>query len=514
MASERKKVFIGAYGKSAQDTEGGFNQKGALLRNLLNGDEAKRRQLEKNTYTSVMQKALFTLCLSLLPLLCFPQKEANLWYFGFGAGLDFSGGTPVVLTNSGMDIWEGCATISDSSGHLLFYTSGEAVFNAAHDTMANGDNMAGVGSVTQSSMIVPRPQVPDHYYIFTTDALENNLTLGLRYSLVDMALENGLGRVVQKSFPLFAPNTERVTAVRHGNGIDYWVLAHGYNTAEFRAYLVDSSGVNLSPVITVDGAIHSNLAMSQGAIKASPAGDKVAIAIKSANLIEVYDFDNQTGRLSNRIDISGPGISWTYGLEFSCDGQRLYQTGVSNKYLVQIDLAAGSPQAVANSAQIVDSLSTYANGTLQLGPDGRIYLAKDNSPYLAAINFPQNLGAACGLQDSALYLGGAMSGFGLPNHLNHFFSCSEITHTDQIQMQEEIEVFPIPAEGEINLKLPSETDVLSLHVYNLEGKQMPVKIPPKQPGPQTFSIELGAGIYFLRLKDSQGRLYRKKIWMR
>jgi hypothetical protein len=52
------------------------------------------------------------------------KKEAWHWYFGDHAGLDFSSGSPVVDLNSAMYTDEGCASISDASGILQFYTGG------------------------------------------------------------------------------------------------------------------------------------------------------------------------------------------------------------------------------------------------------------------------------------------------------------------------------------------------------------------------------------------------------
>ena len=46
--------------------------------------------------------------------------EANNWYFGDYAGINFNGPTPVALTNGAMSTHEGCAVISDADGNLLF----------------------------------------------------------------------------------------------------------------------------------------------------------------------------------------------------------------------------------------------------------------------------------------------------------------------------------------------------------------------------------------------------------
>jgi urease alpha subunit len=103
----------------------------------------------------------------------FAQKEANIWYFGANAGLDFNSGTPVALLDGALDTIEGCATISDTDGNLLFYTDGITVFNKNHTIMLNGMGLNGDTSTTQSALIVPKPNDENTYYIFTVaDAIK------------------------------------------------------------------------------------------------------------------------------------------------------------------------------------------------------------------------------------------------------------------------------------------------------------------------------------------------------
>jgi len=67
----------------------------------------------------------------------YSQKEANIWYFGENAGLDFNSGVPVALLDGQLNTREGCATISDKNGNLLFYTDGITVWNRSHKIMQN-----------------------------------------------------------------------------------------------------------------------------------------------------------------------------------------------------------------------------------------------------------------------------------------------------------------------------------------------------------------------------------------
>ena len=85
-------------------------------------------------------KRLFLLLLC-FPLLLFSQNEGNIWYFGWNAGLDFNSGAPVALTDGQLFTLEGCASISDMNGDLLFYTDGMVVYNKNHVLMPNGSGI-------------------------------------------------------------------------------------------------------------------------------------------------------------------------------------------------------------------------------------------------------------------------------------------------------------------------------------------------------------------------------------
>jgi hypothetical protein len=76
-----------------------------------------------------MMGRLFTILFSCAILNASGQSETNIWYFGEKAGLDFNSGAPVPLLNSSMGASEGCASICDKEGNLLFYTNGVAIWN-------------------------------------------------------------------------------------------------------------------------------------------------------------------------------------------------------------------------------------------------------------------------------------------------------------------------------------------------------------------------------------------------
>ena len=147
------------------------------------------------------------------------QKEGNNWVFGHFARIDFNTGTVVAHTNSAMNTEEGCSSISDNMGNLLFYTNGIKVWNSTDQVMPNGIELLANVSSTQAALIVKKPGLNSIYYVFTTDHQAGSN--GFRYSEVDMELEGGLGDVNENKNILILPQTlEKVTAIRKENMID------------------------------------------------------------------------------------------------------------------------------------------------------------------------------------------------------------------------------------------------------------------------------------------------------
>src|SRR5690349_21193492 len=111
----------------------------------------------------------------------FAQREADNWYFGQNASLEFNAaGTPVSFQNSAMIATQGSASISDKSGNLLFYTNGETIWNRLHMPMPNGTGLMGNLTAAQPALIVPKPGSDSIFYVFTVSPND----FGLRYSTV------------------------------------------------------------------------------------------------------------------------------------------------------------------------------------------------------------------------------------------------------------------------------------------------------------------------------------------
>jgi len=373
-------------------------------------------------------------------------REGENWCFFDNNLLSFQGGVvlPSLLPGGALPgKLKGCSSISDKAGNLLFYTDGMKVWNKNFQLMLNGDQLAGDKGCTQSSLIVPQPGSDKVYYLFTVDMNYPSPlgTKGLNYSRIDLAGDNGLGEINQKNKHLLDKSPEKITGVKHANGRDIWVLAHEWDSDAFDAFLVKPSGLDTVPVISNAGTVQTGTIATKNAVgfmKFSPDGRKIALASYGAMLIELFDFNNATGVVSNAISIPAPGGRTPYGIEFSPNGNYLYFTTVElttglDNYLYQFDVnAPGTPPLLINRL-------SHDVTALQLAVDGKIYVACYNKNYLGIIENPNRPDTACNYRDNALPIGGK-SYLSMPDFVQSYFNIPVFTydtkcHGDQTQFK-------------------------------------------------------------------------------
>lgn len=370
-----------------------------------------------------MKKQILLLFFSFFTTIVLAQNEANIWYFGYNAGLDFNSGTPVVLTNGALTSDEGCATISNAAGQLLFYTDGVTVYNRNHQVMVNGAFLYGASGSTQSATIVPLPGSSTLYYVFTITSSAH--AHGFRYSIVDISLNGGLGAVTSdKNVEIYAPSCEKISIIKHANNTDFWVVTHAWGNNEFKAYLLTATGLSALPVTSAIGSIvvQDYGGNAQGYMKISSDGSKLAVCHGlDLGLVELFNFDAATGLVSNHQQIFNEGGN-LYGVEFSPNSEVLYISNNMTRKLYQFNL--NSSNIPASRITLFEDPFTWPAiipGALQLGPDGRIYLAQVDTNKLGIITDPNVIGVGCGLLVDAIDLAGALCWAGLPSFNQSFF---------------------------------------------------------------------------------------------
>jgi len=376
-----------------------------------------------------------------------PDQSNNVWYFGNGAGLDFNPdpndeNAPVprpIQQRHPQNIPAGTTTISDQAGQVLFFTDGQSVWDLNGNLMQNGNDIGGDNTSSQAVLAVGVPTEPTLFYLFTTQASSSG-TNSVSYSLVDIKAENttGVGNVVTKNNFLFSPSTEQIAALSAGDTT--WVMFHELGNNSFRAYPVSVNGIG-QPIISSVGSNHGFNA-GVGAMKFSPDGTKVAVTISEGgcNKTEIFEFDQQTGRLTEyaRLDLGCGGE--VYGLEFSQDSDRIlisFRNGVIQEFIIkQVDSdnpnSAPCPSCfdgvtnreqrencIISTKKVLSGTSGLSLGALQIASDGQIYVAVVGDNRIGQIQVGTGCTASSSFNQNAVQAMPGNANLGLPSFVQN-----------------------------------------------------------------------------------------------
>lgn len=381
--------------------------------------------------------------------------------------------------------------------------------------MPNGFGLEGGNSSSQSALIIKQPGGL-LYYIFTTTEHQNPL-YKMSYSIVDMSLNGGNGDVTIKNALMFNPSAEKLTAVNHANGTDIWIIGHEMGTNNFRAYLLTPAGVSAVPVISSVGGVNGPYSSEAiGCLKASPDGRRLATVVDWGGFLELYDFNDTTGVVSNGIqliDFTGFGVL-PYGVEFSPNSQLLYFTYSIPNMLVQYDVTAGSPSAIIASCDTI-FIIPFAGElcTLQNGPDGRMYVSWLGKDSLSCITHPNLQGAACNFIPGYIYLPNAFCTYGLPNYVSSYFKNLNTGIQQQPIHPHILSVFPVPASTSLQVSLnTANSSNLSFKIINALGACVYHKDVSITNSQNSITIPLtgfSKGVYMLQVNVDDGMETRK-----
>lgn len=447
---------------------------------------------------------LFSLfCLVYLSGSCQNQGINSLWQVGYaswagppygGTDINFFTGNPIITyKNRPLDFSRTICNISDSSGNILFYTNGLDVCDSSNSIMQNGNNISpgpvhiddSLGlPVPQACLIIPKPGSNHLYYLFHS-SLDNypyyTKAYYLYYSVIDMSLNGGKGVVTIKNAILLNDtlNPGKITACKHANGRDWWVVCHRFNSDLYYKFLITPNGIS-SPTTEAIGTVRSMVDIGQVAF--SPNGEKFAYFnayYTTTSTLDVYNFDRCTGNFSNESSIiisQSSGLGG--GLAFSPNSQYLYVANIDSVY--QFDVNSPNIESTKTTVAVWDS--TYNPfATLfdmsQLAPDGKIYIATGNGTFnMHIVNHPDSAGLACNLVQHSLNLPAYYVGGG-PNHPNYFLGpelgsiCDSLPHVGIVEQSPEIilKLFPNPTAGKFTLWFPVHLITGSCEVYDVLG---------------------------------------------
>ncbi len=461
----------------------------------------------------------------------FSQNRAINWAFGDSAGLNFATEPPTPFLSS-IKTFEPSATISDEAGNLLFYTNGKTIWNKEHEVMVNGNFLdIGAGTLstyTQGVIIIPDPSDNLKYYIFHMDFNY------IKYTIVDMNFEDGLGLVTSKNNILLEiPGmTEKMQAIRHANGRDWWLVIlalpeDGISGLPFNFYefLITPEGIS-EPAIR-EGAIYEDQSSSEniGQMKFNQQGNMLACT-NGRNVI-LYHFDRCSGFFNylSIIDTIFEGSigDELYGIEFSPSGSLLFlnKVGAFGKpILYQYCLDSGD---IEDSKQIIyldlnDDTDNNIMGSLQLAINNKIYLAMpgiyDTSFYLSVINNPDVFGNGCNFDTLSVFTGGKVITNSLPNMPNYNLgvmpksACDTLSTSIENISESTFAIYPNPAQNSIYIKstIPGSAPFILMDVFGKEVMHTEVLF--------NYPINIShlpQGIYIAMLKHGEDWVTEKLI---
>jgi len=381
------------------------------------------------------------------------QKENFNWemgqhYYGYDSlstimTFDTPDGEPIFVRKGIMPAFNAFSSISSPEGKLLLSSNGTYAYSYAGNPqlLSTKDGISKLKSgpggwngwggwggwggdyekykdsasgVVQATIILKQPGQNNNYYIFTTDkpfpTMKNDEVIlppsrGLNYSVVDLNLNEGNGQYssINTRLGKFA-TIGQMTAVRHANKKDIWILAVEDSSLNIFAYLLTENGIENNAVISTVNCISASWWI--GVMKANIFGDMIAItrndpwnlSQESIGKLEICKFDNLNGRIESLVTLKiGTYYSYPFGLEFSPDGKMIYLSGWdgtgdgnwSGHFLHQMDISTLDENYIKKNT--IDITQRHA-GYLQLAPNGKIYVGSDS---LRVINKPNLKGNLC-----------------------------------------------------------------------------------------------------------------------
>jgi Secretion system C-terminal sorting domain len=478
-------------------------------------------------------------------------KRDRVWLFGYtdisneaqygNTMVDFNTAIPTVTSlGAQRNLDMQTAYISDTLGHLLFYTNGQEVYNKNNQRMPNGiinagdvwnlyvynGQSAGLG-ITQGALALPVPNSNHLYKLFYTQAnrLGNSFWLNkLLTATIDMSGNNGLGSVINKDIPIWQNDTlnlSLLTSCRHANGRDWWILSHRFGLDTTYRFLLDPTGVHLKGKQHLQVHAPYDSSVASWHCNFSPDGSKYAIHNGLNVGVYLYDFDRCTGELSNKKVLWRPMKRG--GVVFSPNSRYLY--ALDDQFVVQHDTYAANIVSTIDTVGRRDTtVVSFGNYEVyfflpQLAPDGKIYFnCAGSGTWLHTIENPDMGGDVCDVHIGTVALP-HWTFRTMPNFPNFRLGALRGSVCDTLGIEEGVDtlasspnpyqvggirVFPNPASDILNIEIPSYSVPLYYKLYDVLGREMQNGVLQNQ-----LSLKnLQNGIYFFHILDKNGSAYR------
>jgi len=484
-------------------------------------------------------------------------KHDNNWIFGFGGW----GNTFMTFDSNKIQLqrikptklsMSYCAsTMSDINGNLLFFTNGVSIMNKDFKIIKNGKrinpgpymelyNWTDDGlPIIQGSLALSFPKNDSIFQLLHLDLWDYSKEKALYsyspfyYSTINMKMNNGLGEVTHLNTFVYKDSVSsgQLTACRHANGRDWWVLLKKPYKRIYSSYLVTEDTV----VFKFDNLIQiqtDTFNEPYGQSMFTPNGEKfISVSgpeLKKSEYFDIYNFDRCNGLLANhqRIIFNDSSYGIVLGGAVSPNSRYLYVSRYD--YILQFDLEANDILASMDTVAKYDGFKSPVTGCpttfflSQLAPDGKIYISVGPcaTEYLTVINEPDLKGKDCDVQQHAIYLG-VNNHFMIPNFPNYKLGALKGSGCDTLVMVgnkdlnnvlDKITLVPNPASDIVQLSNLPTNEIVKIEIFSTQG----YLLDSKNFNTTSSSLDLNvqnytSGIYFIRISNNNQLLTTRKL---
>jgi Secretion system C-terminal sorting domain len=468
----------------------------------------------------------------------------------FGFSFNFNNSKVKLDTFSrNFDIRETSISISDKNGNFLFTSNGCRFYNKNLVLMENGDSINtssatdgfckdryGVaidGNIlTQGMIALPQAENDSIFYVFhqRINDVSNFPLFGvpdrLYYSVINVNTKNGLGSVITKNKEIIRDTLEGNTlATKHANGKDWWVIVRKFRSNTLYTLKFTKTGIDTLFSQQI-GNVTAGFDLGGGQGCFTPDGTKFTF-YSERNDVMIYDFDRNTGKLSNFRNYPVFKEPYSFGgAAISANSRFLYvftQNEVNQFDLNAVDIG-GSNTVVARQNGLMDPfliIMCFA----QLAPDCKIYF---NSPSGAKsfgyIRYPDRKGVACQVVQGGIKLPYSVAiSSSLPNNPNYrlgvapTYPCDSTIDfrvpTKETFTKINVNVFPNPSTGNVTLDWDDgiNTEGGNVRVFNMLGQMVFQQQIPSIETRAQLDLNVPSGVYHIRMNFKENKVFQGRV---
>lgn len=440
----------------------------------------------------------------------------SILQFNQGGTVNYPMDSPVTMA-----IINTSANICDEDGELQFFSNGVYLFDRYGDSIENGSGFHPpqiaafydfVASSSQAALILPKSNGMYYYFHYSMSDYNfaNNMPFDLLYySIVDMNANNGKGKVISKNNLLLKDSlldAYGMTACRHANGRDWWLIKIKYLKNGYYKYLITPDTITGPTYQLIEpGNFGTPTAFGQSVF--SNNGDLLA-STNYRGGVRVMNFDRCTGEITPWLSLTVPIDSITQhgiggnALSFSASGNFLYVNTFKEVY--QFDLTDTNVQQSLVKVGMEDTTYSTMFEQSQIGPDGKIYIGNFNgfTNSLSVIHQPEEKGAACNFIYHSDTIQGSLAVGSPPNmpnyHLGalHGSACDTIVSSTETiaESQRGVILYPNPMSNTLNIQTETKGH---WQLSNTTG-QIVMEQNIEQGNTIITTGNLAAGVYYYR----------------